>query len=82
MNENKESKPRKKQQGIQFRLTINIYYLCYPFFFIYRAECNEICKLHKQRLESEVNKLRRDLNTYEDLKKSADQQNRNYEQEV
>lgn len=33
-------------------------------------------------LENECKQLRRELNTYEDLKKSIEQQNRNYEQEV
>lgn len=33
-------------------------------------------------LENECKQLRRDISTIEELKKSAEQQNRNYEQEV
>lgn len=47
-----------------------------------RADCNESCKLRKQVLENECKQLRRELSTIDELKKSAEQQSRNYEQEV
>lgn len=49
---------------------------------VYRIECSENCKLRKQMLENECKQLRRDLSAIEELKKSAEQQSRNYEQEV
>lgn len=47
-----------------------------------RSECGEMCKLKKQQLEMECNKLRRDLAVTEDAKNSVEMQSRNYEQEV
>lgn len=47
-----------------------------------RVDCNESCKLRKQMLENECKQLRRDMSSIEELKKSAEQQSRNYEQEV
>lgn len=38
--------------------------------------------MRKQLLENECKQLRRELNAMDDLKKSAEQQSRNYEQEV
>lgn len=38
--------------------------------------------MRKQMLENECKQLRRELGTFDDLKKSAEQQSRNYEQEV
>lgn len=50
--------------------------------FWYRTECGESCKQRKQQLETECKQLRRDLSTADETKKTAEQQNRNYEQEV
>lgn len=38
--------------------------------------------MRKQMLENECKQLRRDMSSIEELKKSAEQQSRNYEQEV
>lgn len=38
--------------------------------------------MRKQMLETECKQMRRELNTLDDLKKAAEQQSRNYEQEV
>lgn len=51
-------------------------------FFRSRAECGEACKQRKQLLENECKQLRRELSATDDMKKSAEQQNRTYEQEV
>lgn len=47
-----------------------------------RIDCSESCKLRKQMLENECKQLRRDVSAIEELKKSAEQQSRTYEQEV
>lgn len=47
-----------------------------------RIDCSENCKMRKQMLEIECKQLRRDMSSIEELKKSAEQQSRNYEQEV
>lgn len=54
----------------------------FPYIFVHRADCNESCKMRKQMLETECKQLRRELMAADDLKKSAEQQSRNYEQEV
>lgn len=48
----------------------------------YRIDCSESCKLRKQMLENECKQLRRDVSAIEELKKTAEQQSRTYEQEV
>lgn len=52
------------------------------FIFKQRTECGESCKQRKQLLESECKQLRRELGAVDEIKKSAEQQSRNYEQEV
>lgn len=47
-----------------------------------RAECGESCKLKRQQLEMEIQKLRRELINSEDAKHNAEAQNRNFEQEM
>lgn len=47
-----------------------------------RAECGESCKLKRQQLEMEIQKLRRELINSEDAKHNAETQNRNFEQEM
>lgn len=47
-----------------------------------RAECGESCKLKRQQLEMEIQKLRRELINSEDAKHNAETQNRTFEQEV
>lgn len=54
----------------------------FPFFNQISPECSEACKMRKQMLENECKQLRRELSTIDELKKSAEQQSRNYEQEV
>lgn len=54
----------------------------FVFIFEFRVDCSESCKLRKQMLENECKQLRRDISSIEELKKSAEQQSRNYEQEV
>lgn len=55
---------------------------CFIFYHFYRIDCSESCKLRKQMLENECKQLRRDASAIEELKKSAEQQSRTYEQEV
>lgn len=50
--------------------------------FLNRAECGDACKQRKQMLENECKQLRRELTAIDEFKKSAEQQSRNYEQEV
>lgn len=45
-------------------------------------ECGEACKQRKMQLETEYKQLRRDLLSAEDSRKSSEQQNRQYEQDV
>lgn len=52
------------------------------WFSLDRIDCSENCKMRKQMLENECKQLRRDMSSIEELKKSAEQQSRNYEQEV
>lgn len=47
-----------------------------------RAECGESCKLKRQQLEMEIQKLRRELINSEDAKHNAETQNRTFEQEM
>ncbi|XP_037041722.1 macoilin-2 isoform X2 [Bradysia coprophila] len=47
-----------------------------------RTECGEACKQRKLQLEAECKQLRRELLLSDDCKKSIEQQNRNYEQEL
>ncbi|XP_055625848.1 macoilin [Toxorhynchites rutilus septentrionalis] len=47
-----------------------------------RAECGEQCKLKRQQMDMEIQKLRRDLINSEDAKHNAEKQNRNIEQEM
>lgn len=47
-----------------------------------RAECGDSCKLKRQQLEMDIQKLRRELINSEDAKHNAETQNRNFEQEV
>uniref|UniRef100_A0A1B0CQT6 Putative conserved plasma membrane protein n=1 Tax=Lutzomyia longipalpis TaxID=7200 RepID=A0A1B0CQT6_LUTLO len=46
------------------------------------AECGESCKMKKRHLESEAGRLRRELSLADEQKKSFEQQNRRYEDEV
>jgi Macoilin family len=46
------------------------------------ARCSESCKMKKMQLESENNKLRRELNLTEETKQNLEKQNRMYEHEV
>lgn len=57
-------------------------FFCFAFICSCRVDCSESCKLRKQMLENECKQLRRDMSSIEELKKSAEQQSRNYEQEV
>lgn len=45
-------------------------------------ECGEACKQRKLQLDAECKQLRRELALSDECKKSAEQQSRNYEQEV
>lgn len=45
-------------------------------------ECGEACKQRKLQLEAECNQLRRDFLSAEESRKSSEQQNRQYEQDV
>ena len=47
-----------------------------------RIECTENCKMKRQQLEMEINKLRRDVIQIEDAKHNAEKHSRNIEQEV
>lgn len=47
-----------------------------------RAECGEPCKLKRQQMEIEMQKLHRELISSEDAKHNAEKQNRNIEQEM
>ncbi|XP_058459054.1 macoilin [Malaya genurostris] len=47
-----------------------------------RAECGEGCKLKRQQMEMEIQKLRRDLKSSEDAKHNAEKQTHNFEQEM
>ncbi|KAJ6647193.1 Macoilin-2 [Pseudolycoriella hygida] len=47
-----------------------------------RTECGEACKQRKLQLEAECKQLRRELQLSDECKKSAEQQSRNYEQEL
>lgn len=47
-----------------------------------RAECGDSCKLKRQQLEMDIEKLRRELINSEDAKHNAETQNRNFEQEM
>ncbi|XP_065080329.1 macoilin [Ochlerotatus camptorhynchus] len=47
-----------------------------------RAECGEACKLKRQQMEMEIQKLRRELINSEDAMHNAETQNRNFEQEM
>ncbi|XP_055693722.1 macoilin-2 [Lutzomyia longipalpis] len=46
------------------------------------AECGESCKMKKRHLESEAGRLRRELSLADEQKKSFEQQNRRYEDEI
>lgn len=45
-------------------------------------ECGEACKQRKLQLDNECKQLRRELSAAEEVKKNAEQQSRNLEQEV
>lgn len=47
-----------------------------------RAECGEACKMKKEQMELEIDKLQHDLLATEDAKHMAEKQARNYEQEM
>jgi hypothetical protein len=49
---------------------------------VVRAECGEACKLKKQQMELDLNKLRRDLAVSVDAKQHAEKQSRSFEHEV
>lgn len=48
----------------------------------FRIECGEFCKSRKQMMENECKQLKKDLTTFEELKKSAEKQSQSYEQEL
>lgn len=61
---------------------MNEYKTYISLFLLNRIDCSEGCKLRKQMLENECKQLRRDMSAIEELKKTAEQQSRTYEQEV
>lgn len=57
-------------------------FVSYLNYLLCRTECGEACKQRKLQLEGECKQLRRELALSDECKKSAEQQSRNYEQEV
>uniref|UniRef100_A0A4Y0BES9 Macoilin n=1 Tax=Anopheles funestus TaxID=62324 RepID=A0A4Y0BES9_ANOFN len=47
-----------------------------------RAECSEACKMKKQQMEIEIDKLQNELHNLDEAKLMAEKQARNYEQEM
>ncbi|XP_050081370.1 macoilin [Anopheles maculipalpis] len=47
-----------------------------------RAECSEACKMKKQQIEMEIDKMQNELHNMEEAKLMAEKQARNYEQEL
>lgn len=84
MNASKGNKRKKRRRGAFFTFSSFSQAVCFDSIIIFfrRSDCSESCKLRKQMLETECKQLRRELTATDELKKSAEQQSRNYEQEV
>lgn len=52
------------------------------FFRFHRPECSDSCRLKKQQLENEINKIRREYVAFEELKHNFEKQKQRYEQEL
>lgn len=48
----------------------------------YRSECGDSCRMKKQQLENDMNKIRREYAAYEEIKHNLEKQVQRYEQEL
>lgn len=85
---NNERKYRKQAEEKAARWVTTFYlyrvqnYLMSNKFYFHRSECTDSCRMKKQQLESDVNKIRREYAAFEEMKHNVEKQTQRYEQEL